>query len=181
MKKDIIGYEGHYEIYDDGRVYSLKTDTYLRPAIQNSGYHHVSLWKEGKGTSFTIHRMLATHFIPNPNALPEAHHKDGNKDNNCVSNIEWSSCSDNSQHAVDTGLRVYTNRLTRDEFLNCLNAVLEGETYKALSERVPYKVPFLSVKLRKIAREEGKEEELNNALKAQKAARALKNLDKINK
>ena len=71
-----------------------------------------------------------------------------------------------------SGLQVYTNRLTKNEFLDCLYDVINGESYQSLSERVPYKVPFLSTKLRALAKEIGLETELNESLYIQCVTRA---------
>lgn len=79
------------------------------------------------------------------------------------------------------GLKIYTNRLTKEEFINCLYDVINGESYTSLSSRVPYKVPFLSVKLRKIAKELGLENELNESLYMQRVIRARINGAKNNK
>ena len=107
-------------------------------------------------------------------------HKDGDRSNNKVENLEWVTPAENTQHAVQTGLRTYTNRLTKQEFIDCLHSVLVGESYAALSERVPYKVPFLSTKLRKLAKELGLELQLDAALKQQRAERNRKVLAKVN-
>lgn len=53
-----------------------------------------------------VHRLVAIHFIPNPDNLPEVNHIDGNKENNHVSNLEWVSTSDNQKHAIRTGLKL---------------------------------------------------------------------------
>lgn len=173
----IKGYEGRYEICSSGAVFSLRLGDFLKPATNpDTGYLHVSLWANNQGRSFNIHRLVAEHFIPNPDNLPEVNHKDGVRTNNDVGNLEWVTSSGNSYHAVRTGLRVYSNRLTRDQFLDCLQDVIQGESYASVSQRVPYKVPFLSTKLRKIAREEGLETQLDASLKAQRIERARRNL-----
>ena len=181
MFKQIVGYEGHYQISDGGVVWSDKSGHALKAAPNKQvEYLQVSLWKENFGTSFYVHRLVATHFIPNPLGLPEVNHIDGDRHNNNVSNLEWVTSSGNSYHAVATGLRIYTNRLTREEFIECLQAVIAGESYQSLSDRVPYKVPFLSTKIRALARELQLETELDESLRQQRADRNRKVLLGIN-
>ena len=182
----IKGYEGLYEVSDfgdvrsldrkiigkDGAVYPFKGRS-LRPTIhKDTGYLLVSLWKNGTGKNFYVHRLVAEAHIPNPLGLPEVNHDDGNRANSNKSNLYWVTGQQNKQHAVDTGLRKYTNKLTREGFIECLEAVIAGESYDSLTKRVPYQVPFLSTKIRKIAKELGREEELDASLKEQRAARA---------
>ena len=177
---EVEGYT-HYLVSDEGYVYSkLKGDLLSTLPNKQVGYLQVSLWKNNVGSSHYVHRLVAKAFIPNPLNLPQVNHIDGNRQNNHVTNLEWVTCSENSSHAVRTGLRTYTNRLTKDEFIECLYSVIEGESYIALSERVPYKVPFLSTKLRKLARELGIEHKLDASLKEQRAARNRKVLEVIN-
>lgn len=182
----VPGYEGLYEVSDCGRVFSVERvvlgrdgNKYPFPAKEkalhpnkNVEYLQVNLWKDGVGSTLYVHRVVAEAFLPKLKDKPEVNHIDGNRTNNHVSNLEWVDSSGNSQHAVDTGLRTYTNRLTRDEFIECLQAVIAGESYASLSERVPYQVPYLSVKLRKIAREEGIEHLLDESLSIQRIRRA---------
>lgn len=182
----IKGYEGYYEISDTGLIKSVARVVVGRDGtkypfkeriIRNSSsktliYPMVHLWKNNQETTFYVHRLVAETFIPNPSNLPEVNHIDGNRTNNNVSNLEWVTSSGNSYHAVQTGLRKYTNRLTKDEFIECLFDVIAGESYQHLSERVPYKVPFLSVKLRKLAKELGVEHELDDSLMEQRIKRA---------
>lgn len=190
----IKGYENLYEVSDTGVVRSLD-----RILIGNNGakytrkgrvlsvspntqteYLQVSLWKYNAETKKYLHRLIAEHFIPNPQSLPEINHKDGNRQNNLIGNLEWVTSSGNSLHAVKTGLRVYTNRLTKAEFVECLWDVIEGQSYTELSERVPYKVPYLSTKLRSIAKELGVEGELDASILKQRQERARVNGVKSN-
>lgn len=83
-----------YMISNLGRVKSLnynKTgkEKILKQGINKDGYCYVDLCKEGERKTFRVHRLVATHFIPNPQILPCVNHKDENKQNNCVSNLEW--------------------------------------------------------------------------------------------
>lgn len=179
--KDIIGYEGKYSITASGKVYSHQKKDFLiaHPNCQVQ-YLQVGLWKHNIGYHEYVHRLVATHFIANPLGLAEVNYKDGNKHNNVVSNLEWVNRQGNAQHAVQTGLRTYTNRLTTEEFTDCLYAVLQGETYTSLSARVPYKVPFLSTKLRKLAKELNLELQLNDALRNRRTERNRQVLHEVN-
>ena len=176
----IKNYE-NYSVTDTGLVHSNHKNDYLGLfPHKDVGYLTVQLWKDNKPETFYVHRLVAQAHVSNPLNLPEVNHIDGNKLNNHFSNLEWVTSSGNSHHAVQTGLRIYTNRLTKQEFIDCLNSVLGGETYAALSKRVPYKVPFLSTKLRKLAIELGLETQLDAALKQQRAERNRKVLAVVN-
>lgn len=185
----VKGYEELYEVSDTGEVRSVdrvlsvtnqkerlfKGKILLQTVNKQVQYKQVSLWKENKGTSYYVHRLVAEAFIPNPEDKPEVNHIDGNRQNNHISNLEWVTSGENSLHASKTGLRVYTNRLTKDEFLDCLYDVINGESYQSLSNRVPYKVPFLSIKLRALAKEFNLETELDESLYIQRVNRARVN------
>lgn len=185
----VVGYEGLYEVSEQGHVRSLDRTilgndgiTYpfkgkiLRPTPNpQTNYLMASLWKNNEGTSFYIHRLVATSFVPNPHSKPEVNHIDGNRQNNNKCNLEWVTSSENSFHAVQTALRVYTNKMTKEEFYDCLNAVINGESYQSVSTRTPYKVPFLSTKVRKLTKELGLEGELDESLKNQRIIRARLN------
>ena len=64
------------------------------------------LYKNGKEKLFRVHRLVAMAFLPNPNNLPQVNHKDGNKQNNSVDNLEWCEQSDNMKHAYKNGLQI---------------------------------------------------------------------------
>ena len=92
-----------YEIYNDGSIRNVSTGKYLKPYLVK-GYKTVSLCKDGKRYSKQIHRLVAEHFIPNPNNLPQVNHKDGDKLNCYDWNLEWCTQSENTKHACDVGL-----------------------------------------------------------------------------
>lgn len=92
--KDIPGYEGKYQVSNLGRVKSLdynKTgkERILKLRQNNSGYLYVILCKNGKLKNYLVHRLVATTFIENPDNLPCVNHKDLNRHNNKVSNLEF--------------------------------------------------------------------------------------------
>lgn len=103
--KSIIGFE-NYQISDTGIIKS--TDKLLKFGNNGKGYLFVCLSKNGKTTRFYVHRLVASHFILNPENKKTVNHKDGNKSNNCVSNLEWCSQKENLLHAIKTGLRKST-------------------------------------------------------------------------
>lgn len=114
---DITGFEGLYRISDHGKVKSLaktwvsangrvcaKGETVLKPDISGE-YLRVTLCKDSVQYRMSIHRIVAQHFIPNPNNLPFVNHKFGDKHDNRASELEWCTASENMQHADKMGLR----------------------------------------------------------------------------
>ena len=99
--RDIEGYDGLYQISSWGRVRNIHTGHILTPYHNKKGYPKASLFAKGKRSpdKHRINRLVAKAFIPNPLELPQVNHKDGNKDNNSVSNLEWATNSENSRHA----------------------------------------------------------------------------------
>ncbi len=87
----INGYESIYEVSDKGRVRSLKfgKERILKPRRNPEGYLKVCLYKNGEHKDYKVHRLVAKIFIPNPDNLPEVNHRDENKENNSVQNLEW--------------------------------------------------------------------------------------------
>lgn len=103
MKK-IDGFE-KYSITRDGRVWSWKSNKFLSHGLAGKGYPNVVLWKDGKGYGRHIHRLMAETYIPNPDNKREVNHKDGNKENNFLYNLEWVTSSENRLHAYEIGLQ----------------------------------------------------------------------------
>lgn len=103
--KDIPNYEGLYQVSNLGNVRSLnynktKKIKILTPSFDSYGYHHLVLWKDGKRKGFTVHRLVAEAFIPNPDNLHQINHKDEDKTNNCVDNLEWCSAEYNNNYGT---------------------------------------------------------------------------------
>lgn len=86
---EIAGYDGKYQVSNLGRVKSLFGKERILKSSISAGYHQVVLCKNGKTKHHTIHRLVAETFIQNPDNLPQVNHKDENKENNCVENLEW--------------------------------------------------------------------------------------------
>lgn len=115
--KDIKGYESLYQVSNLGRVRSkehLVPSSYgstrmspskIRTNCFDGNYYHVILFKNGKRKVCLVHRLVAESFIPNQYNLPQVNHKDGNKLNNNVDNLEWCTAQENQLHAFAIGLK----------------------------------------------------------------------------
>ena len=104
--RDIEGYEGLYQVSNLGRVKSLNCRGHkgcigiLTPRFDGKGYEMVALYKEGKARNTKVHRLVAQAFIPNPNNYPQVNHKDEDKTNNCVDNLEWCDTQYNNTYGT---------------------------------------------------------------------------------
>ena len=96
--KDIEGYEGRYKVSNKGRVYDNKLDKFI--GYESLGYMCVALCKDKKQKKCRVHRLVAQAFIPNPDNLPVINHKDENKTNNCVENLEWCTVKYNTNYGT---------------------------------------------------------------------------------
>lgn len=94
----------NYIIYDDGRIYSKTRKKFMTNKIMKDGYVRMELYKDKQPKMFNVHRVVAEVFIPNPENKPYVNHKDGNKQNNHVDNLEWVTQKENIEHAYRTGL-----------------------------------------------------------------------------
>lgn len=116
--KDVVGYEGLYKVSNSGTVVSFpKTwlsgrwvvrtnpEQEMKYSVDRKGYHILGLRKDGKLKMHKVHRLVALAFIPNPDNKPVVNHKDGTRNNNNVSNLEWTTHQENSQHYI--GLKGY--------------------------------------------------------------------------
>lgn len=110
MWKDIQGWENLYEVSTDGNVRNKRNGNLIFGDVNNAGYRRIQLYAKNHNPEkerVFIHRLVATHFIPNPNSLPEVNHIDGNKLNNSIENLEWISRMDNELHCRQNGLKEY--------------------------------------------------------------------------
>jgi len=128
--EDIEGFEGLYRISNLGRVYSLTKDVVMKGKHNNRKYVQITLTKNGKQHYFLLHRLVASHFIDNPEGLPQVNHKDENKENNAANNLEW--CTNKYNAHYGTRIERTTNnekyRKSREEMKRKVIAVsTDGE------------------------------------------------------
>ena len=96
--RTVIEYD-HYEVNQIGEIRHKSRKHILTPRANKGGYLYVNFNINGKRTNFAVHRIVANAFIPNPNCYLEVNHKDFNRTNNCIENLEWVSSKENKQHA----------------------------------------------------------------------------------
>ena len=117
--KDIEHWEGYYQVSNKSRVRSLDRKIInsigrthylkgivLKNIIPKDHYPYVCLRKNGLNIPKSVHRLVALAFIPNPENKPEVNHKDGNKHNCCINNLEWNTQSENAKHSRENGLQI---------------------------------------------------------------------------
>lgn len=99
--RDVVGFEGLYKVSNYGNVLSVKSNRLLKP-FDNKGYLRVQLWKDGKCFKRLVHRLVAEAFLEKPGDGYQVNHKDLNKKNNHVDNLEWVIPEENVRHAIET-------------------------------------------------------------------------------
>lgn len=167
----IKDYEGKYSITHQGDVVNAKGKTLMFSINKKTGYKTVSLWKNNKGSTKTIHRLVAITYLPNPYNLPEVNHIDGNKLNNHVDNLEWVTRSGNIQHAYDSGLVKRTKLLDDPTYESLLERFLHGESMTALASEHSAGLTRVTINMRKLVKAQGLHEQFEAQLKEQKRIR----------
>lgn len=149
--KDVVGYEGLYQVSNFGRVKSIehysavkrgdivmnmkKPGRILQPLIRQHGYLGVQLYGRGGHATknmktFSIHRLVAEAFIPNPDGLEEVNHINEDKQDNRMVNLEWISHKDNTNFGNTQKKRVATNRVKHNKFIPILQYSINGDFIK---------------------------------------------------
>lgn len=128
--KPVLGWENLFEVSTHGRVRSIKTKTLriLKTWVSISGYKYITLSKYVDGCEskqgFSIHRLVASAFLPNTEGLPTVNHKDADKHNNHVDNLEWQSRCGQMSHISMMKGRTFHNQYNSDKHLSATNRVI---------------------------------------------------------
>ena len=127
---DFLGYP-NYTITDDGKVFSLNYNHTgkkfeLKQNENTQGYKHVCLSKNGKLKTIPVHRIVALSYLPNPDNLPEVNHKDENKQNNNVENLEWCDSKYNNNYGTRTKRSSETQLNRKDQSKQVKQSTKDG-------------------------------------------------------
>lgn len=160
--KDIPEYEGLYKASSHGSIISLDRISYnfrgqlklkgkkLKGSLSKTGYKNVFLSKEGVVSCFSIHRLIAELFIPNPYNKDEVNHINGIKTDNRVDNLEWATGSENIKHAFNKGLRIEMkgvkngrSKLTESDIISIRKNYI-GLTFEEISKKYPVSAQAIS-------------------------------------
>ena len=135
MRLPVKGYEGLYEVTDDGKVFN-KNGKEMHQYYVTRGYRIVLLYKDKKQKTKLVHRLVAEAFIPNPDNLPQVNHKDEDKENNTASNLEWCTNDYNNHYGTGNERRRVSCTRGAKERGECKEVIClaDGKRYYSISE-----------------------------------------------
>ena len=170
-----IDYSERLEISNLGNLRNSTNKHVYKLQLNPNGYYetYISLGHKGYGKTFKIHRCVACTFLPNPENKPTVNHIDGNKQNNCLTNLEWATDSENIQHAYDTGLNYASNKKISNTAMDeVLIRFFKGENLTTIVKDYSFSLPTLSTYLEKYVIDIGLIEQFNLEKVRQKNLRA---------
>ena len=125
--RDIVGYEGYYQVSEFGDIKNVKTNKIRKTRINSRhGYIDVDLYKDGKCSWKRVNRIVAEAFIPNPDELPVVMHLDNNKQNCNVENLKWGTTQENTQQAFNDKLQINNKSWNDSQSIHVCSFDLKG-------------------------------------------------------
>jgi hypothetical protein len=139
----------YYDVYESGIVVRKDTGRVIKQYKNDNGYFKVQLSIGGRRRKMRVHRMVCMKYLANPMGHAYVNHKDGDKSNNHVGNLEWCSASENMNHAIRTGVYLVgydrgVARLTREDVLEARARYANGETQMGIYESYKGKIGWWS-------------------------------------
>ena len=146
---EIEGYP-NYLIYEDGKVFSKKRNKFLKPRINTNGYYCIDLCENGKQKTYKIHRLIAIHYIPNPENKREVDHINRDRSDNKIENLRWVSHLENMQNkgipnTNTSGIKNISYNKFHDRwiFRKEINGKLTRKSFKTKQEAIEFKNHFV--------------------------------------
>lgn len=175
----IANFEPFYLISPTGEIVTRETNLRIQPIQTSNGYYKVSLSNRvDPQQQLLLHRLVAAHFLPNPYFHPRVNHKDGNKANNHVNNLEWCSAAGNTHHALLTGLT--PGYMSWEDRVKYLHEVLKGRQVNDLAADIGRRPETMHKMLREAAKKLGTHDQWQQVMKENRRAAAIRNLEKVN-
>ena len=163
----------HHYVTEDGKIINKKTGVTKKLQTLPNGYLACTITEFNKGTTVLLHRALALTYITNPYNKRTVNHIDGNKQNNCLTNLEWATDAENIQHAYDTGLNKGNSKVTVEHLKLIHKRFFNGEDLTTISEDLPYNNVTVSTHFTKYIESLGEQDKRTEQEKLNKAKRAI--------
>lgn len=165
----------HHYVTEDGKIINEKTGVTKKLQTLKSGYLACTITEFNKGTTVLLHRALALTYLPNPENKRTVNHIDGDKQNNCLSNLEWATDAENIKHAYDKGLNKGNSKVTQEHLELIYNRFFNGEDLTTISKDLPYNNVTVSTHFTKYIESLGEQEKRSNQEKINKQSRSINN------
>lgn len=150
----ISGFE-NYAVNEEGVVVNTNSGKVLKPSLNENGYVYVSFWKNKKGHTRTVHRLVASAYIPNPLDKPFVNHLDANRSNPHKDNLEWCTQSENIKHAYNIGNLSQKQNFTPEDLTWLLSEFLNNRTMTVLASDMKVGLSRMTINLRNHAYKTG--------------------------
>lgn len=161
-------------IGEAGEVFSIRKNRLLKPSLNENGYLYTALWRENRGSSRTVHRLVAEAYVPNPNNKPVVNHIDANRANPHKDNLEWCTQSENVQHSYNIGNKSPIKNFSVHEYEWLLKQVIqENRNMTHIAKDLSVGLSRLTINMREHAKVFGLSDAYETALKLQKRERNI--------